>query len=97
MTDRDRIVTICGSMRHYNQMLALANELTLVGFIVLMPFVLKIDDPGKDEELQRLHRDKIDLSGAIYVVGTPGESTREEIAYATSQGKKVLTMWEGNP
>lgn len=84
-----RVITICGSMRHYNQMLALANELTLEGSIVLMPFVLKVDDPGMDEELQKLHKAKIDLSDAICVVGVPGDSTREEIAYAREHSKEV--------
>jgi hypothetical protein len=85
------VVTICGSMRFYNQMLALANELTLGGKIVLMPFVLKIDDPGLDEWLQDLHRQKILLSSTVYVVGERiGQSTSEEIIFAQRRGIKVV-------
>jgi len=77
-------------MRFYNQMLAIANELTLEGKIVLMPFVLKIDDPGMDDKLQQLHKRKIDLSHEVIVVGPPGESTYDEIQYAESVGVKVI-------
>lgn len=77
-----KICTVSGSMRHYNQMLALANELTLDGWIVLLPFVLKVDDPGMDLLLQELHKQKISLSHRVFVVGYPGESTLDEICYA---------------
>lgn len=87
------IVTICGSMRYYNHMLMVANEMTQRGYIVLMPFVLKVDDPGMDEQLQALHRAKIDLSEYVLVVGSAaGESTRQEIAYAEAHGKIVIQM-----
>lgn len=35
------IATICGSMRFYDQMLVVAERLTLEGWLVLMPFVRK--------------------------------------------------------
>jgi hypothetical protein len=86
-----KIITVCGSMRFYNQMLALANKLTMQGHIVLLPFVLKVDDPGMNEKLQKLHRAKIDMSDEVFVVadGAWGDSTYEEASYAKEQGKQV--------
>ena len=86
------VVTICGSMRYYNQMLALANELTLEGKIVLLPFVLKVDDPGQDADLQRMHRAKIDMSDEVYIFapGRMGLSTGEEYKYAQEQEKQIF-------
>lgn len=76
-------------MRYYNQMLALANELTLRGKIVLMPFVLKVNDPGMDSSLQKLHKAKIKMSDTVYVIGPPGDSTSDEIEYAEEMGIAV--------
>jgi hypothetical protein len=95
------IVTICGSMRFYHQMLNVAEELTLDGLIVLMPFVRKepfmeadINHPGNVvEKLDADHKRKIDLANAIVVVsdetGYYGDSTRSEIEYAEFHRKAV--------
>jgi len=87
-----KIAVVCGSMRFYNQMLALTNELTLEGKVVLLPFVLKVDDPGLDEELQALHRHKIDMADEVYILidHKMGESTSEEYEYAKLQKKSIL-------
>jgi hypothetical protein len=85
------VVTICGSMRYFPEMLVAAKRLTEQGEIVLMPFVLK-NAKGADETthpLNELHKRKIDLSDSIFVVGQPGDSTEAEIAYARQRGKVV--------
>jgi hypothetical protein len=94
-------VTICGSMRFYHQMLTVAEELTLDGIMVLMPFVRKepfmeadVNHPGNViEKLDAQHKRKIDLATSIVVVsdetGYYGDSTHSEIDYAQSQGKSV--------
>jgi hypothetical protein len=90
------VITLCGSMRYYDDMLKAAGELTRKRFIVIMPYVADYVG-GKDSDehklmLDRMHREKIDLASAILVVGTHrGESTLGEIAYAKSQGKLVFT------
>lgn len=38
-----KTLTICGSMRFFDQMLVVANELTRRGNIVLMPYVIKAE------------------------------------------------------
>lgn len=95
-----KTVTICGSMRFYDQMLQVAERLTLEGWIVLMPFVVKRSADGTTahppevrEQLDLLHRAKINLSRMIVVVsdetGYYGDSTRGEIAYAERTGKRI--------
>lgn len=84
------IITICGSMRYYPQMLDLAQDLTGKGYIVLMPFVKKGEGSTDIQMLDEMHKRKIDMSGAIVVVGSHiGESTTSEIKYAEETGKVV--------
>jgi len=45
--------------------------------------------------LDNMHKRKIDMADAIYVInvgGYIGESTRSEIEYATKQGKTVMYL-----
>ena len=86
------ITTICGSMRYYDDMIGVAEHLTRHGQIVLMPHCVKNDegDPINSDMLDEMHRQKIDMSDDIVVVGNYiGDSTRSEIAYATRTGKHV--------
>jgi len=86
------VLTLCGSMRFFEAMLAIARDLTEQGNIVLAPFV-KAETPALKTMLDTMHLAKIAMSDAIYVVninGYVGESTRQEIAYALAQGKMVL-------
>lgn len=91
-----KIVCICGSMRFFPQMLRAADNLTLQGKIVLMPFVTKNNDNSVSDKLDLLHKRKIDLSEEIIVVsdesGYFGESTKSEIDYSIKHGKPV-TYW----
>jgi len=91
---RPTIVTLCGSMRFFEQMLQVAADETAKGHIVLAPFsVVAPEDQGSDFKamLDRLHFQKIDLSSQVIVVtnadGYIGSSTRREMAYALSTGK----------
>lgn len=88
------IVTICGSMRHYEQMLVLAQELTGDGYIVLMPFVADyVGDKPSDATkvmLDEMHLAKMGMSNAVYVVGMHrGESTKREIQWAEARSIPV--------
>src|SRR5437764_11642300 len=69
--DNPRIVTICGSMRFYQEMLAHASKLTIEGVIVLMPFVAS-ETGWIKSMLDELHRQKIAMSHAILVVNPGG-------------------------
>lgn len=76
-------------------------RLTLAGNIVISVglFGHSGDDevwtPGMKEMLDNMHKRKIDMADAIYVInvgGYIGESTRSEIEYALKNGKKVLYL-----
>ena len=72
-------------------------KLTLDGNIVLTPnFFNNIKKEEIDEKtkkmLDEMHKQKIDMSDEIYVInigGYIGESTKKEIEYAKSRGKKI--------
>lgn len=90
------IVTICGSMRFFKQMLQVAADETAKGNIVLAPFsvVAPQDQDGEFKAmLDRLHFEKIDMSEQIIVVtnqhGYVGSSTRREMGYALNNGKAM--------
>lgn len=97
--DRAKIITICGSLKFMAEVQTIAERLELEGNCVL-----SITYPTKDTEdytveeleiLGKLHKQKIAMSDAIYVVninGYLGESTKSEISYARSIGKEVLSL-----
>ena len=96
MSAAPSIVTLCGSMRFFGEMLQVAAEETVAGNVVLAPFsVVATADQGGDlkRQLDELHLRKIDLAERIIVVtngdGYIGDSTRREMAYALSTGKAV--------
>jgi len=96
MSQREyKVVTICGSMRYYNLMLEVAQDLTGQGYIVLMPFVKKGEGSTDIIMLDDMHKRKIDMSSGIVVVGSHrGESTISEIEYAKQQKKDIiLCLW----
>jgi hypothetical protein len=87
------VVTICGSMRFFDQMLQVAADETAMGRIVLAPFSVVAPEHQASEfkaMLDRLHREKIDMAERVIVVtnqhGYIGDSTRSEMVYAAQQG-----------
>ena len=81
--------------------MAVQKKLTLEGNIVISVglFGHSGDDevwtPGMKEMLDNMHKRKIDMADAIYVInvgGYIGESTRSEIEYALKNGKKVYYL-----
>jgi hypothetical protein len=90
------IVTLCGSMKFFTQMLEVAAEETARGRIVLAPFVM-VAEPDQGSEmksaLDTLHRRKIMMSDHVIVVtdqfGYRGSSTEDEIAFALQAGRTV--------
>lgn len=101
MVGKYKVITICGSTRFKEQFLEVQKRLTLEGNIVISVglFGHSGDDevwtPGTKEMLDDMHKRKIDMADAIFVInvgGYIGESTKSEIEYARSQGKEVLFM-----
>ena len=94
------IITLCGSIKFKDEFMKVQEKLTLDGNIVLTPnFFSNIKKEEIDLEtkkmLYEMHRQKIDMSNEIYVInfgGYIGESTKNEIEYAKTKGKKVSYM-----
>lgn len=92
-----KVVTICGSMRYAEQMKKVARELeTQKGYCVLQPVYndqKKTDSFLELENIYASHNKKIELADAIYVInvgGYIGEATKNEIAFAKTNGKEVI-------
>ena len=98
-----KVVTLCGSMRFWDKIQEMFERLELEnGYVVLgvTPIVSGRTPTESDIALlAELHRAKIDLSDAIFVVnvgGYIGESVKSEIAYAKEKGKEILYLEEAN-
>ena len=94
------IVTLCGSTRFKDEIQAVAHDLTLQGHIVLAPCIFHHNDneeltTEQKIRLDNLHREKINMSDAIFVVnvgGYIGESTYGEIDWAERMKKEVYFL-----
>lgn len=94
-----KVVTLCGSMRFWDKIQEAFERLELEnGYVVLgvTPSVSGRELTERDISLlAELHRAKIDLSDAIFVVnvgGYIGESVKAEIEYAKANGKEILFL-----
>lgn len=101
MVGKYHVITLCGSTRFKEQFLEAQKRLTLEGDIVISVGLFghsgdeEVWTPGTKEMLDNMHKRKIDMADAIYVInpgGYIGESTRSEIEYAKANGKKVLYL-----
>lgn len=101
MVGKYKVITLCGSTRFKGQFLEAQKRLTLEGNIVISVglFGYSGDDEvwtdGTKEMLNDMHKRKIDMADAIYVInvgGYVGSSTRSEIDYARKNGKEILSL-----
>ena len=92
-----KVITLCGSIKYKDIFLKVQEKLLLEVNIVFTPIFF---DNIKKEEisletkemLDKMHKQKIDMSDEIYVInlnGYIGESTKSEIEYANSKGKNI--------
>ena len=104
------VITLCGSTRFKDQFMEAQKKLTLEGNIVISvglfghsgdQEVWENMDEGTltktKEMLDEMHKRKIDMADAIYVInvgGYIGSSTKSEIEYATAHGKEVRYLEE---
>ena len=101
MVGKFKVITLCGSTRFKTEFLDTQKRLTLDGNIVISVglFGHSGDDEvwaeGTKEMLDDMHKRKIDMADAIYVInvgGYIGSSTRSEIDYALQNGKEVYYL-----
>ena len=93
-----KVITLCGSTRFKEQFIEMQKRLTLEGNIVISVGAFghcgdnEVWTDGIKAMLDRMHLAKIDLADEIFVINVDnyiGDSTRNEIEYAKSKGKKV--------
>ena len=97
MKHKYNIITLCGSIKFKDEFIKVQEKLTLDGNVVFTPnFFTSIKKEQIDEKtkqmLDEMHKQKIDMSDEIYVInfeGYIGESTKSEIEYAKTKGKKI--------
>ena len=98
MTQKYKIVTLCGSTRFKEQFMEIQKRLTLNRCIVISVGLFghsgdeEVWKPGTKEMLDDMHLRKIDLADEIFVInvgGYIGESTRREIEYVEKTGKRI--------
>ena len=84
-------------MRYAKEMMKISEELELKKGYAVIQCIYNVDGnkyEGLDASmLDKIHRKKIDISDAIYVVnidGYIGNSTKKEIAYAKEHNKEII-------
>ena len=101
MVGKYRVITLCGSTRFKDAFMEAQKRLTLEGNIVISVGLFghsgdqEAWTEGTKEMLDDMHKRKIDMADAVYVVNVGayiGESTRAEIAYAKATGKTVAYL-----
>ena len=99
MYGKYKVITLCGSTRFKEDFERVNRELTLLGNIVISVGCFgHSGDIFSDEQkvmLDDIHKRKIDMADAIYVInkdGYIGSSTKSEIKYAVEHGKQVIFM-----
>lgn len=94
-----KIITVCGSLKFYKEMMEVTEKMELKGNCMLVP-IYNPSKPNKDdfteEEaliLDKMHKERIKLADAILVVNIDnyiGNSTKSEIEFAKSLNKEIL-------
>ena len=94
-----KIITVCGSLRFYKEMMEITEKMELEGNCMLVPIYnpskSSKDDFNEEEALMldKMHKEKIKLSDAILVVNVNnyiGSSTKSEIEFAKSLNKEII-------
>ena len=98
-------ITVCGSVKFKDQIIDAVKNLTLDDHIVLPPVIFEPEENEKISQEQKirldnLHRMKINMSDAIFVVnvdGYIGESTFGYIDWAVRNKKELYFLVNPNP
>ncbi len=94
-----KIITVCGSLKFYKEMMEITEKMELEGNCMLVPIYnpskTSKDDYTEEEALMldKIHKERIKISDAILVVNVNnyiGSSTRSEIEFAKSLNKEII-------
>ena len=98
MVGKYKVITLCGSTKFKDEFINEQKRLTLEGNIVISVGLFghsgdnEVFNDNVKAMLDDMHKRKIDMADEIFVInkgGYIGSSTRSEIEYALSTGKKV--------
>lgn len=94
-----KIITVCGSLKFYKEMMDITEKMELQGNCMLVP-IYNPSKPSKDDfteeealMLDKMHKERIKLANAILVVNVNnyiGNSTKKEIELAKSLNKEII-------
>ena len=94
-----KIITVCGSLRFYKEMMEVTEKMELEGNCMLVP-IYNPSRPSKDDfteeealMLDKMHKERIKLADAILVVnvdGYIGNGTSKEIDFAKALNKEII-------
>lgn len=94
-----KIITVCGSLKFYKEMVDITEKMELQGNCMLVP-IYNPSKPSKDDfteeealMLDKMHKERIKLANAILVVNVNnyiGNSTKKEIELAKSLNKEII-------
>lgn len=96
-----QVITLCGSTKFKDEFIEMQKILTLQGNIVLTVGLFghsgdnEVWELGVKEKMDDMHKQRIDMSDEIFVInvgGYIGESTKAEIEYARSKGKRIAYL-----
>lgn len=94
-----KIITVCGSLKFYKEMMEITEKMELEGNCMLVPIYnpskTSKDDYTEEEAmmLDKMHKERIKISDAILVVNVNnyiGSSTKSEIEFAKSLNKEII-------
>lgn len=91
-----KIITMCGSFKYQEEIIAIAEKLCLEKNCVLSPLYPICDKKYSEYEkdiLGQMHLERIKISDAIVVVDIDnyiGDATKNEIEYAKSLNKEII-------
>ena len=99
---KEKVITLCGSLRFKETFMKVAEELEFLGNCVLtVIYPTKEDKDAYTEKeakmMDRMHKARIRMSDAIYVInkdGYIGTSTKSEIEYAKKLGLEIMYYQE---
>ena len=100
MKKKYKIITLCGSTRFKQDFLRVQEKLTMTGNVVIVPNIFfhadhKLISLSDRILLDDIQRQKIDIADEIFIInkyGYIGDSTQNEIHYATVCGKTIRYM-----
>ena len=94
-----KIITVCGSLKFYKEMMEITEKMELQGNCMLVPIYnpskSSKDDFTEEEALilHKMHKERIKLSDSVLVVNVNdyiGSSTKSEIEFAKSLNKEII-------